>query len=300
MTPLASSTGLLTGIVFAAVLIISGLGLSSALGLPRAHPQLDWIEFGFIIFMLSAGLALWFGLLLAWLGWFSIGVLILLLGLVALVSWIVAWRRGNLQSMLRSVSRPARAEAALIGLLALLSVIYFRPHEFIEGGADAGVYVNMGAHIAQTGQLLVNDPLIAQLDSSYYPVFFREQPAHYLTRYYYLPGYFVSDTVPGQIIPQFYALQAVSIAILTAIGGVPLGLLATPLWGLAGVAAVYFLARSLFDRRAALLGDALLAEAVREGWVTPPILVAAGPPPRKPVMKLHDLLKDLESDREDR
>ncbi len=266
MTPLGSSTSLLMGIVFTAVLIISGLGLSLALGLPRVRPQLDWLEFGFIIFVLSAGLALWFGLLLAWLGWFSSGVLILLLGLVALASWIVAWRRGTLPSLLRSVSRPARAEAALIGLLALLSVIYFRPHEFIQGGADAGVYVNMGAHIARSGQLLVNDPLIAQLDSSYYPVFFREQPAHLLTRYYYLPGYFVSDTVPGQIIPQFYALQAVSIAILTAIGGVPLGLLATPLWGLAGVAAVYFLARSLFDRHAALLAAVLLGAVILQNW----------------------------------
>jgi antitoxin (DNA-binding transcriptional repressor) of toxin-antitoxin stability system len=52
--------------------------------------------------------------------------------------------------------------------------------------------------------------------------------------------------------------------------------------------------------RNAFAGDGLLAEAVREGWVRPPILVAAGPPPRKPVMKLHDLLKDLESARKDR
>jgi hypothetical protein len=104
--------------------------------------------------------------------------------------------------------------------------------------------MNMGAHIARSGQLLVEDPLIAQLDPAFYPVFFREQPPNDLTRYYYLPGYYVSDSVPGQIIPQFYALQAVSIAILTAIGGVPLGLLATPMWGLAGIAAVYFLARS--------------------------------------------------------
>ena len=52
--------------------------------------------------------------------------------------------------------------------------------------------------------------------------------------------------------------------------------------------------------RAAPLADALLAEAVREGWVTPPMLVGTGPPPRKPVMKLRDLLKDLESAREDR
>ena len=48
------------------------------------------------------------------------------------------------------------------------------------------------------------------------------------------------------------------------------------------------------------LSDALLAESVREGWVTPPMIVSADPPPRRPIMKLRDLLKDIESDREDR
>jgi antitoxin (DNA-binding transcriptional repressor) of toxin-antitoxin stability system len=48
--------------------------------------------------------------------------------------------------------------------------------------------------------------------------------------------------------------------------------------------------------RSTVLADALLAEGVREGWVTPPVVVSAGPPPRK----LRDLLKDIESDREDR
>jgi antitoxin (DNA-binding transcriptional repressor) of toxin-antitoxin stability system len=48
------------------------------------------------------------------------------------------------------------------------------------------------------------------------------------------------------------------------------------------------------------LADALLAEAVREGWVTPPAIVSGAPPPRMPMMKLRDLLKDIESGREDR
>jgi len=52
--------------------------------------------------------------------------------------------------------------------------------------------------------------------------------------------------------------------------------------------------------RRAFLPDALLAEAVREGWVTPPARVGTGPPPRNPVMKVRDLMKDLDSDREDR
>jgi antitoxin (DNA-binding transcriptional repressor) of toxin-antitoxin stability system len=52
--------------------------------------------------------------------------------------------------------------------------------------------------------------------------------------------------------------------------------------------------------RSALLGDALLAEAVREGWLTPPLIAGSGPPPRKPVMTLRELLQDLQRDREER
>jgi antitoxin (DNA-binding transcriptional repressor) of toxin-antitoxin stability system len=52
--------------------------------------------------------------------------------------------------------------------------------------------------------------------------------------------------------------------------------------------------------RSPLLADALLAEAVREGWLTPPALAGGGPPPRKPVMTLRQLMQDLQQDREDR
>lgn len=54
------------------------------------------------------------------------------------------------------------------------------------------------------------------------------------------------------------------------------------------------------NHRSPVLGDALLAEAVRQGWITPPMLSSAGPPPRKPVMSFHDLLRELEQDRSDR
>lgn len=52
--------------------------------------------------------------------------------------------------------------------------------------------------------------------------------------------------------------------------------------------------------RATPLTDALLADAVREGWLAPPLLVDPRPPPRKPVMALRDLLKELQRDRDDR
>jgi antitoxin (DNA-binding transcriptional repressor) of toxin-antitoxin stability system len=52
--------------------------------------------------------------------------------------------------------------------------------------------------------------------------------------------------------------------------------------------------------RAPLLSDALLAEAVREGWMTAPLIVAEGPPPRQPVARWSELARELEVDRGDR
>lgn len=52
--------------------------------------------------------------------------------------------------------------------------------------------------------------------------------------------------------------------------------------------------------RSAALADVRLAEAVRRGWITPPV-GAIGPPPRGPgVAPLRELLAELAADREDR
>jgi antitoxin (DNA-binding transcriptional repressor) of toxin-antitoxin stability system len=52
--------------------------------------------------------------------------------------------------------------------------------------------------------------------------------------------------------------------------------------------------------RSPIMADALLAEAVRQGWITPPSMASGAPPPRKPVMSVRDLIRELERDRSDR
>jgi antitoxin (DNA-binding transcriptional repressor) of toxin-antitoxin stability system len=52
--------------------------------------------------------------------------------------------------------------------------------------------------------------------------------------------------------------------------------------------------------RSPLLADALLADAMRQGWITPPALPSAGVPPRKPVMSFRQLKRELEQDRSGR
>lgn len=52
--------------------------------------------------------------------------------------------------------------------------------------------------------------------------------------------------------------------------------------------------------RARASADALLADAVRQGWLTPPLLPGPGVPPRAPVTSLKVLLEELAQDRADR
>jgi prevent-host-death family protein len=47
-------------------------------------------------------------------------------------------------------------------------------------------------------------------------------------------------------------------------------------------------------------GDAVLAEAVRSGWLRPPVLPTGSSPPRLPVMTMRELMADLDRDRGDR
>ena len=54
------------------------------------------------------------------------------------------------------------------------------------------------------------------------------------------------------------------------------------------------------EGRSPLLADALLAEAVRKGWITAPTIAGEGPPPRGPVAPLRELLEELDRDRADR
>jgi antitoxin (DNA-binding transcriptional repressor) of toxin-antitoxin stability system len=51
---------------------------------------------------------------------------------------------------------------------------------------------------------------------------------------------------------------------------------------------------------AELASDTVLAEAVRSGWLRPPLLRVRGAPPRLPVARLADLLQELDRDRGER
>ena len=52
--------------------------------------------------------------------------------------------------------------------------------------------------------------------------------------------------------------------------------------------------------RSEFISDALLLDAVRQGWIRPPLLRDRALPMRRPVMMLKEVLRSLEQDRTDR
>ena len=54
------------------------------------------------------------------------------------------------------------------------------------------------------------------------------------------------------------------------------------------------------EGRSERLEDARLAELVRRGILTPPLIAGAEPPPRRPAATLGELLRGLDEDRADR
>lgn len=48
------------------------------------------------------------------------------------------------------------------------------------------------------------------------------------------------------------------------------------------------------------VSDAIFVDAVRQGWIRPPVSIAKALPARKPIMKLDEILHELQADRADR
>jgi hypothetical protein len=225
---------------------------------------LDFLFAGLSLGLLALG---WLALILAEVGRFSSSLLGALwaIGLIALVCRY-AWQRRRRPALPGKAGINRWEVGALTLWIVLAAWLFFRPHEFILGGADAGVYVNLGANIARTGGILIHDPTLAALDPSLYGALLRPLPSNEPTPYILLPGFYVPVTPRGLVVPQFYPLHPIWQAIGYALGGLRAELLLTPLWGFLGALAVYFTTRRLWGWRAGMLALAALSFTALQVW----------------------------------
>ncbi len=217
------------------------------------RPALDVVEVLFLAIVSWGILVGWLGVILASLGIFSLLWLALLQIFVAVALLIICRHVPK-----GTVVPPTVSTWSLILVLLVAAILYFRPHEYVLGGSDAGTYMNVGATIAQTGTFVVHDAWVKEL-GAYPDIAFREQPPGIKTRYLQFVGWYIDDHDSARVIPQFFPFHPTWIAVGIGLGGLRGGALVTPLWGCLSVAAVYFMARRLFNPRIGLLAAALLA-----------------------------------------
>ena len=225
--------------------------------------SLDFSEAAFLCVLTSIIISSWLALVLAELGRFSLLNLLLLLVGFSLISLLAFRGRFNLHFPKPQVDWHG---AALLALLMLATGLFFHPHEFILGGADAGVYVNTGINLARTGSLIIHDDLLADVPADAFPEFFRSMPPENIATWLRFPGYYIDNPATGKVTPQFLHLQSLWIAVFYSLFGLKLGLLATPFFGLMGVISIYFAAKAMFDRDLAILAAFLLAINPTQIW----------------------------------
>lgn len=239
-----------------------------------SHTPIGAPDLAYCGLLLLAGVIGWGGVALAEIGAFRAFPLALLLLIALGVVWLALRRLGG----------EARGPVDWIPIaLTLLCIpLYFRPHEYIMGGADAGVYVTTGVNLARTGSLLIQDAEVArlseqwgvgsgqsragQLSTEVWTSLFRADPGDATARYIRFPGYYLSNDRPGLVIPQFYALQSVWVALASLLGGVWAGLYVTPIWAVLGVLGVYYTGQALFGRPVGALAALLLAITPTQIW----------------------------------
>jgi len=227
-------------------------------------PDLDWLERIFISFALGTAVIGTTALILAELGQFHI-ITLALIWLLVLLGLLFANHKSQapVSPKNRLLVKPQKTQRIQFALLLLWLMaalwLFFRPHEFIIGGADAGVYTNLSASIVREGSIVFDDPVLADLDAELAPSLLRPVPRQAGADYYLVPAFFVTDLANGRITPQFYPLHPVWQAIAYSLGehlpaqAIHASLLLTGLWALAGALAVYLTTRQFAGWQAATL-----------------------------------------------
>jgi len=272
--------------LFTFIIVLASITLGTLIVLqfvpPRTRPTL---EMAFAALTLGIGVTGWLGLLLAELGLFSLATLAAAWLTLLLLLMLLAWRRRRKWEEGVGDSAPGREPApplagqwsrwleafVLLAWLVAASWLFFRPHEYIMGGADAGVYVSFGAEIAQQGDFRIVDETLAGLDQALYSATLRPLPANPVASSYLMPGFYVTNAEEGAITPQLYPLHPVWQAIAFSLSGsVVEGVLAelrvTGLWILLASLAIYLTVRELVGWTTAVLTLLALSITALQVW----------------------------------
>lgn len=258
-----------------AALLLGGLLLRQVRE-PFAGDGVAWLAAAWVLGTAVLG---WAALLLAEFGVFSLPLLV---GIWVLLVAGLGWRARRTWRPVFMAYAPAAAApltflprwleyVALAGWLLAALWLFFRPHQFVLGAADAGAYVNLSAAIAKNGRIHVPEPLLAGLPADEAIPFLRDLGPNSVVPYYLLPGFYLTDLADTALTPQFYHLHPTWQAMAYALAGggasgAQAALLLTGLWGLAGALLVALTARQLGGWQVGLLALAGITVNAMQIW----------------------------------
>ena len=254
-----------------------GKGFLYALRQEVRFPEGNRLEHEFACLVVGSCLVGWLSLTLAECSLLTPSILFPLLLFAFISSWgaglLKHWKEKGEEKpkVLDKTPFSLTETCALILWLVVALLLFFRPHETVQGAMDAGVYVNQGAVIARDGSITIHSAFLGNIQERLLPAVLGSRPSHPVTPYYWFPGFFCEIERPGTLIPQFYHLHPVWMALThfftsSLVHGVEASLYLPPLWGGLAAMAVYLILRQLLPRHAAFLGLAALTLSPLQVW----------------------------------
>jgi 4-amino-4-deoxy-L-arabinose transferase-like glycosyltransferase len=160
---------------------------------------------------------------------------------------------------------------ALIVILLLALALFFHPSPWIFGGRDPGVYVNTGVNIANTGAIITIDPFLGNMNNHTQNLFYQieKNPAVLRTIKYQgiqFPGFYITNAQTGEVIPQFFHLWPVWIALFYSIFGLETALYITPVFALFSVLSIFLVGKHLYNTSAGLIAGLILIVNFAQIW----------------------------------
>ncbi len=244
------------------VLLLLGPGYLT-LACWRGAGRLDFWERLFLVPFISILLISWVGIVLAETGTFSLVLLGTVLGVYCLLLALIYRRTVNLGWLGRP--RLDITSFLLVGIMVLAGWAFSRPAEVIAGTFDPGIYLSTGANIARYGSIAVTDPFLSQLGESLRP-FLLESRGEIGVGAVRLPAFWMPNGEENTVIPAFFHLFPVWLAVLYAIGGLQAALFVSPVLGFLGVWALFLLGRRLAGNGIGLMAAGLLAVNPAQIW----------------------------------
>jgi len=255
--PINIFTGLLVLLCWACFSLLLGYPLYQLLNRrDQAAVPISLAELLFVSLLLGTLIIGPLGLLLLQLGLLTLLRLALGLLLVGGCMTFFHWKLG-----LHLAPPPVRISTfdVWLGVLLVAGVLlYFHPFEFVLGGGDAGVYVNLGAVWADQGAFWLEEPLLKSLPEEVWSTLFRTASPGAAISYLRMPGFYMDDVSTGTVIPQFFPLHPLWLSLVHALLGLEASLFVTPLWAILGVIALTLALKELFTWKVGVLGGFLL------------------------------------------